>query len=60
MDLLVEFLPDSDWGLLERVEMQEELEAMLGRPVDLVRKDALQNPYARKAILDSCVPLYAA
>ena len=60
VDLLVEFLPEADWGLVEHVEMQEELESLFGRPVDLVEKEALTNPYRRRAILSTCVPLYAA
>jgi predicted nucleotidyltransferase len=40
--------------------MQEELAALLGRPVDLVEEAALRNPYRRSAIRRSKHVLYAA
>jgi len=42
------------------VEMQEELEKIFGRPVDLVEKEALRNPYRRHSILNSREVFYAA
>ncbi|MEW5827911.1 MAG: hypothetical protein AB1846_03405 [Chloroflexota bacterium] len=40
-------------------EMQEELETMFGRKVDLVEKEALRNPYRRHSILTKREILYA-
>ena len=51
VDVLVSFQPQAEWSLWELVEMQEELETMFGRKVDLVEKEALQNPYRRHSIL---------
>jgi uncharacterized protein len=42
LDVLVEFSPDTEWGLFDRVEMQLELQRILGREVDLVTKSALE------------------
>lgn len=58
IDLLVEFLPEAEWGLLELADMQEELANLVGRQVDLIEKSTLENPYRRRAILETCVPLY--
>lgn len=40
--------------------LQESLEQLLGRPVDLVTEPSLTNPYLRKSILQSRQLLYAA
>ena len=39
---------------------KEALEALLDRPVDLVEKSAVKNPYIRKSIEESRESLYAA
>lgn len=51
VDVLVSFLPDSGWSLLDLIKMQEELEEIFKRKVDLVEKEALRNPYRRHSIL---------
>ena len=43
IDLLVSFDETADWGLLEHVQMQFDLEELLGRKVDLVNKRALKQ-----------------
>ena len=35
LDVLITFSPDADWGLLDHYQMQQELERLLGREVDL-------------------------
>lgn len=60
IDLLVDFTPDARWDLMDWVRLREELEALLGRPIDLVERSALQNPYRRKRILAESEVLYAA
>jgi predicted nucleotidyltransferase len=61
-DFLVEFLPDAPrkpWaGHFFR--FQEALEALLGREVDLVMPGAIVNPYLKRSIYESAIPLYAA
>ncbi len=61
LDFLVEFAPlppggyaDAYFGLLES------LEALFGRPVDLVVASAIKNPYFREAVERTKALLYAA
>ena len=60
VDVLVSFAADAGWSLLDVVTIQEELAALLGRPVDLIEEAALRNPYRRAAILESKHVVYAA
>ncbi len=60
VDVLVSFRPDASWSLWDMTEMQEELETMFGRKVDMVEKEALRNPYRRHSILTKREILYAA
>ena len=50
VDVLVEFEPGYTPGW-KFFDAREELEAMFGRPVDLVSKPALRNPFRRHEIL---------
>jgi len=62
LDLLVRFLPDADWSLLDHVTMEEELSGIVGRKVDLVSQRAIErssNWIRRKAILESAEPYFA-
>jgi len=58
IDLLVEFDPEAEVGFLALARMQRELEALLGRPVDLVPRAGLK-PAIREEILKSERLLYA-
>jgi len=60
VDVLVTFAPDAPWDLFDLAEMAEELEAIFGRPVDLVEKPGLRNPFRRHAILTTRKVIYAA
>lgn len=63
VDVLVRFAPDASWGLLDICRMEEELRALLGRAVDLVTRDAVEqseNYIRRRAILDSLEVIHAA
>lgn len=60
VDVLVSIDPKAHIGLFEIVDMQMELEAMFKRPVDLVEKEGLRNPYRRKEILRTAQVVYAA
>ncbi|MEG5018324.1 MULTISPECIES: hypothetical protein [unclassified Microcoleus] len=56
IDILVAFAPTANWGLLDRAQMQEELEALLSRRVDLISKRAIDrssNPIRRPEILST-------
>ncbi len=63
VDFLVTFRPDTDFGpwMTRFFELQDELAAALGRPVDLVDRKAIEasENYIRKAaILRSAEALY--
>ena len=61
VDLLVSFAPDARWGLFEHARMEREPAALLGRPVDLVSRRAIEsseNALRRSATLTSAVPIY--
>ncbi|OQA46777.1 MAG: Nucleotidyltransferase domain protein [Chloroflexi bacterium ADurb.Bin325] len=63
IDMLVAFLPDAAWTLLDHAQMQQELAAMFGRPVDLVTRPAVErshNSIRRRAILSTAKPIYVA
>jgi uncharacterized protein len=62
-DLLVSFGPEADWSLLDHIAMTEELSVLVGRPVDLVTRRAVErssNRIRRQAILSSARPYYSA
>jgi len=60
VDVLVSIDPKAHIGLFEIAEMQIELEKMFKRPVDLVEKEGLRNPYRRSEILSTAKVVYAA
>jgi uncharacterized protein len=60
IDVLVTFAPDARWTLWDFLDLKEHLEKLLGRPVDLVDKRALRNPYRRQHILSTARVVYAA
>jgi predicted nucleotidyltransferase len=61
MDFVVEFDPAARVGLFDAYfPLKEALEALLGRPVDLVEDGAVENPYLRASIERSREPVYGA
>ena len=60
IDVLVVFDPSAQWSLLDLVDLQRELGQLFGRPVDLVEKSALRNPFRRQSILATREVVYAA
>ena len=60
VDVLVSFVPDAHWSLWDLAEMQQELEAIFGRSVDLVENGTLRNPFRRQAIMSTKEVVYAA
>ncbi len=51
VDVLVEFEAGAPWSYWDWGAMTEELTAIFGRPVDLVEKRSVANPYRRRHIL---------
>lgn len=60
IDVLVTIDPKAHIGLFELIDMKLELQDMLKRPVDLVEKEGLRNPYRRREILRTAQVIYAA
>ena len=61
IDVLVSFRPEAHWTLPDLAEMQEELEAVFGRSVDLLTRRGVErsrNPLRRHAILSSAEVVY--
>jgi predicted nucleotidyltransferase len=61
VDFLASFAPEARWSLLDHVRMQDELAEIVGRPVDLVTRSAIErsrNPIRRRAILESAQVLH--
>ena len=59
VDVLVSIDPGAHIGLFELAQMQIELEKMFKRPVDLVEKEGIRNPYRRREILKTAQVIYA-
>ena len=63
VDLLVSFDHQTQWSLLDHIRMQAELSELLGRPVDLVSRRAIENsrnPLRKREILGAARCIYAA
>jgi len=63
VDVLVRFSKDSHWSLSEYIHAEEELAKILGRKVDLVEREAVEeNPnwIRRDHILNHTEPYYVA
>ena len=62
IDVLANFFPEADWGLLEHAQMQDELKEIFGRKVDLVSQRGLvrsENWIRKREILETAEILYA-
>ena len=63
IDVLVSFARDAKWRLFDVVQMEEELEQLFGRKVDLVERRAVErseNYIRRRHILQHNEPIYVA
>jgi len=60
LDFRVSFEPGTPLDIDRLLDMKEELEALLGRSVDLVEKEAMRNPWRRHEILKTRQVIYAA
>jgi predicted nucleotidyltransferase len=60
VDVLVTFDPEARRSLFNLIEMQDELEALLHRKVDLVSRGGLRNPFRKREILGTRKIVYAA
>ena len=63
LDFLATFAPDARWTLFDHFHIENELVELLGREVDLVCRDAIEesrNWLRRKEILSTARTIYAA
>lgn len=63
IDVLVTFDREARWTLFDLVHMQDELEALFGRKVDLAERQGVEsseNYVRRRHILSSAQPVYVA
>lgn len=63
VDILVSFAPNTKISLFDMVHMQDELETIFGRDVDLISKRGVEtsrNYLRRKAILESAQVIHVA
>jgi predicted nucleotidyltransferase len=60
IDLLVTYLPGHRTNFGAYLDLRDALAILLGRPVDLVMENAVENPFIRAGIERSRQPLYAA
>ncbi len=61
LDILITFAPKADWSLLDHLRMEQELEDLLDRKVDLITKRAVEqshNAMRRREILDTAEVIY--
>jgi predicted nucleotidyltransferase len=60
VDVLVTFEPGAPWSYWEWPAMIEELEAIFGRPVDLLEAATVRNPFRRHKIMATRRVIHAA
>ncbi len=63
VDVLVTFAPDKKLSLLDLVRIQDDLSQLLGRPVDLVERQAVEkseNYIRRRHVLSHAERVYVA
>lgn len=53
VDVLVDFAPDAHVGLFAFIRLQQRLEAMLARPVDLTTVDALRTQLRERILAEA-------
>jgi uncharacterized protein len=59
-DFIVELDTQADTSKARRwIALAESLEALLGKPVDLVSANSVHNPYFAKSVAASRIPIYA-
>jgi predicted nucleotidyltransferase len=59
IDVLISFEPGVVIEIDDLLDMKEELERLYGRPVDLIEREALRNPWRMREIMSTREVLYA-
>ena len=60
VDLLISYMPGQRADFGAYLDLRDALTELLGRPVDLVMENAVENPFVRAGIERSRQPLYGA
>lgn len=60
VDVLVTFSKEAQVSLFDLVQMKLDLEKIFQRSVDVIEKDALENPFRKREILKTAQVIYAA
>lgn len=60
IDFLVDYKPEAERTFQEFFALREELERIVGRPVDLIDARNVRNPYFAKSVFGSAQDVYAA
>ena len=60
VDVVVTFSKEAQISLFDLVQMKLDLEKIFRRPVDVIEKDALENPFRKREILRTAQVIYAA
>ncbi len=60
IDVLVSFEKGIGISLFVIAQMKIELEEIFNRPVDILEKEALRNPYRKRQILETFQVIYGA
>ena len=59
IDCLITFMESAPWGLFEIVTLQDELQELFGRKIDITEKRSLTNPFIIKSIAENHQVLYS-
>jgi predicted nucleotidyltransferase len=60
VDVMLKFQPGHGFTFENMPDIQDELAAIFGRPVDVIEKGRIRNPLRRQAIMSSYQVVYAA
>jgi uncharacterized protein len=60
VDVMLKFAPGHGFTFENMPDIQDELEAMFGRSVDVIEKNRVRNPFRRQAIMSNYRVVYAA
>lgn len=60
VDILVSFEPDAHLNIEDLLDMKTQLEEHFERPIDLVEKEAIRNPWRKYEILKTRKTVYTA
>ncbi|MDO9086210.1 MAG: nucleotidyltransferase family protein [Anaerolineaceae bacterium] len=58
VDVLVTFEEGNQISLFDLAQMQIELQEIFNRPVDILEKEALRNPFRKRHILETAQVVY--